>query len=152
MKTRVAAAVLAVVASITVSGQPRRTTITHANIVDVASGLLLPDRTIVIAGDRIVAVSEGRAVPAGTELVDAAGAYVIPGLWDMHAHVQMSGSSAPALYVANGVTGIRDMGSELDVVLALRDAAAAGRLIGPRVIAAGPILDDAPASFPFRLR
>jgi amidohydrolase family protein len=54
--------------------------------------------------------------------------------------------------VANGVTGIRDMGSALDFILNARDATASGRLLGPRIFAAGPILDDAPADWPFRMR
>jgi imidazolonepropionase-like amidohydrolase len=56
------------------------------------------------------------------------------------------------LYVANGVTGIRDMGSDVDFILKLRDATASGRVLGPRIFAAGPILDNAPGDWPFRMR
>jgi hypothetical protein len=54
--------------------------------------------------------------------------------------------------VANGVTAIRDMGSDLDLILKMRDDTASGRVLGPRIFAAGPILDDAPGDWPFRLR
>jgi imidazolonepropionase-like amidohydrolase len=54
--------------------------------------------------------------------------------------------------VANGVTGIRDMGSDLDLILKMRDATASNRVLGPRIFAAGPILDDAPGDWPFRMR
>jgi hypothetical protein len=76
----------------------------------------------------------------------------MPGLWDMHAHMESSGGSALQLYVANGVTGIRDMGSALDIILELRDATSSGRILGPRIVAAGPILDDAPEGWPGRMR
>jgi hypothetical protein len=84
--------------------------------------------------------------------VDGQGKFLIPGLWDMHAHVEMAGESSLQLYVANGVTGIRDMGSALDFILSLREATASGRTLGPQIVAAGPILDDAPGDWPFRMR
>src|SRR5207244_7404641 len=56
------------------------------------------------------------------------------------------------LYIANGVTVIRDMGADLDFILAVREATASRRTLGPRIIAAGPILDDAPADWPLRMR
>ena len=61
----------------------------HANIIDVAEGKLKPDMTVVITGDRITAIGKtGRVrVPRDTQLIDATGNYLIPGLWDMHAHL-----------------------------------------------------------------
>ena len=60
----------------------------------------------------------------------------------MHAHVEMAGESSLQLNIANGVTGIRDMGSDLEFILRMREATASGRTLGPRIFAAGPILDD----------
>jgi hypothetical protein len=74
------------------------------------------------------------------------------GLWDMHAHIQSSEAGWLPLYVANGVTGIRDMGADLDRILATREATASGRVLGPRIVAAGPILDDAPRDWPLTMR
>jgi len=62
----------------------------------------------------------GNAPPADAQVVDGQGKFLIPGLWDMHAHTEASGESWLQLYVANGVTGIRDMGSSLDLILTLR--------------------------------
>src|SRR6185369_11031993 len=56
------------------------------------------------------------------------------------------------LAVVNGVIGIRDMGSDLDFILNMREATQVGRIVGPRIFAAGPILDNAPANWPFRMR
>jgi imidazolonepropionase-like amidohydrolase len=87
-------------------------------------------------------------------VVDATGKFLIPGLWDMHVHV-MFGDWIPGskevtlpLFVANGVTGIRDMGGDLDTLLAWRKEIAAGTLIGPRMVIAGPMLDGPKSRFP----
>ena len=90
--------------------------------------------------------------PKGRELWTAEGKFLIPGLWDMHAHIQGNEKAWLPLYIANGVTGIRDMGADLDFILDIREATASGRTLGPRIIAAGPILDDAPGDWPFRMR
>ena len=105
-----------------------------------------------IRGNTIAGVVQNGAPPAGAQIVDGQGRFLIPGLWDMHAHMEATGESSLQLYVANGVTGIRDMGSALDFILNLRDATSSGRTVGPRIVAAGPILDDAPADWPFRMR
>jgi hypothetical protein len=74
------------------------------------------------------------------------------GLWDMHAHIQGNEKAWLPLYIANGVTGIRDMGADLDFIIDVRDATASGRTLGPRIVATGPILDDAPGDWPLRIR
>jgi imidazolonepropionase-like amidohydrolase len=135
------------------SGQTRAAlVIVHANVVDVRDGRILPNATIAITGNVVTAVTPNGNVPREARQFDAQGKYVIPGLWDMHAHTQATGESSLQLAVANGVTGIRDMGSDLDLILKLREETASGRTLGPRIFAAGPILDDAPGDWPFRLR
>jgi hypothetical protein len=69
----------------------------------------------------------------------------------MHTHHQASGTSSLDLFIAKGVVGTRDMGGDLDFILPLRDRINRGELLGPEIVAAGPILDDAP-QYPFRLR
>jgi len=118
--------------------------ITHVNVVDVESGTVQADRTVVLEADRIRAITTG--APAGaraTRTIDARGAYMIPGLWDMHVHLGMGGRSALALLVANGVTGVRDMGGKFDLVRSWRDSVAAGTLVGPRIEMTGPIVENA---------
>ena len=105
-----------------------------------------------IRGKTIASVAQNSAPPGDAQIVDGQGKFVIPGLWDMHAHMEMTGESWLQLYVANGVTGIRDMGSALDFILNLREATSSGRTLGPQIVAAGPILDDAPGDWPFRMR
>jgi imidazolonepropionase-like amidohydrolase len=146
------AAAGAFAASVSVVSQTRALAITHVNVVDVVGGRVVPNGTVTISGAAITSVVPNGAPPAGARLIDGQGKFLIPGLWDMHAHMEASGESALQLYVANGVTGIRDMGSNLDLILKLRAGTASGRVLGPRIFAAGPILDDAPAEWPFRMR
>jgi len=115
--------------------------ITHVNVVDVESGTVRADRTVVIEADRIRAITT--TPPAGARTIDARGAYMIPGLWDMHVHLGMGGRSALALLVANGVTGVRDMGGKFDLVRSWRDSVTAGTLVGPHIEMSGPIVENA---------
>jgi imidazolonepropionase-like amidohydrolase len=104
-----------------------------------------PDRTVLVAGNRIMAITAGAGatVPPGATTIDGAGKFLIPGLWDLHTHVTMFGRPALALLLANGVTGIRDMGAErFAVAKALRDSIAAGRIQGPRMRIASPVVEN----------
>jgi imidazolonepropionase-like amidohydrolase len=124
---------------------PAAFALVHATVVDVASGSELRDRSVVVDGDRIVAVVEG-APPAGARAIDARGKWIIPGLWDMHVHFNDPNSAA--LFVANGVTGVRVMWGNPQFGAGparmhdrLRDAIANGERVGPRMIIASTIMD-----------
>ncbi|HLM57401.1 MAG TPA: amidohydrolase family protein [Pyrinomonadaceae bacterium] len=133
---------------------PRPLALTRVTVVDATGGPARPDMTVVIEGGRIAAVgrSGGVRIPRGARVVDARGKFLIPGLWDAHTHHQASGAESLPLFVANGVTATRDMGSDLEFILNLRRGVEAGAVPGPRIVAAGPMLDDAPKDWPFRLR
>src|SRR4030095_9454518 len=133
----------AVLVSASLAAQTRPLAITHVNVIDVTSGRINPNSTVVVDGTTIVDVWPNGKAPGNAQVVDGQGKYLIPGLWDMHAHTEASGEAWLPLYCANGVPGIRDMGSALDYILQMRAATASGRLLGPRIVAAGPILDDA---------
>jgi imidazolonepropionase-like amidohydrolase len=130
--------------------------ITHVNIVDATGALTQPEMTIVVREGRISDLGKSAvvAVPPDAKQVDGSGKYLIPGLWDMHVHT-VFGDWLPRdekvmlpLFVANGVTGVRDMGGDLDVLKQWRAAIASGRLLGPRMIIAGPMLDGPVPRFP----
>jgi imidazolonepropionase-like amidohydrolase len=119
--------------------------ITNVTVVDVTGGPSRPGQTVVVSGNRIASVgpAAGTRVPRGARVVDGTGKYVIPGMWDMHSHVTMFGRTGLNLYLAHGVTGIRDMGAErLAVVKALRDSVAAGQIVGPRMRIASPVVES----------
>ena len=123
--------------------------ILHATVIDPATSSAQPDRAVVVRGHRIteVAPAANFQTPGEAHVVDATGQFLIPGLWDMHVH-SVFGDWFPGgrdvilpLFIANGVTGVRDMGGELSVLLGWRTAIAAGTLVGPRMVVAGPMLD-----------
>ncbi len=117
--------------------------IAHVNVVDVAEGRFVPNRTIIIQGDRITGVENSAdfKVPAKARLIDARGQFAIPGLWDMHVHLSYATESALPLLLANGVTGVRDMGGSLGQIDRWRAEIDAGVRQGPRIIRVGPILN-----------
>src|ERR1700678_802312 len=137
--------------------EPRRAlAITHVTVIDVTGGAARNDMNVVVEGERITQIGSSRRVkiPKGARVVDATGKFLIPGLWDMHVHT-FFGTWVPGgrdvtlpLFVANGITGVRDMGSELDLILAARGDIAEGKLLGPRMVVAGPMLDGPKTQFP----
>jgi hypothetical protein len=140
------------VATVAMTPQTRTLAITRVSVVDVIDGRIVPNSTVTISGETISSVSQNGALPADAQVVDGQGKFLIPGLWDMHAHIQGNEKAWLPLYIANGVTGIRDMGADLDFILDIREASSSGRTLGPRIVAAGPILDDAPGDWPLRIR
>jgi imidazolonepropionase-like amidohydrolase len=135
------------------SASAQTLTITHATVVDVSNGQLRPENTVVIERNRIVSVVVHGPTPPSGKVIDAHGRFLIPGLWDMHTHVFFDHTAADGkdlilpLFVAFGITGVRDMGSALGPVLAARDAIAAHRLLGPRMVVSGPMLDGPTSSY-----
>ena len=126
--------------------------ITNVTVIDVSGGPHQPGVTVLTRGRDIVEVGRDVPVPAGAVRVDGTGKFLIPGLWDMHAHHQGTGAQSVDLFVANGVVGTRDMGAHVEFILPLRDRINRGELLGPEIVATGPILDDRPAHWPFRRR
>lgn len=106
----------------------------------IVSGTMRPPidgGTVLIRDGRIEAVGaeQGVVIPAGVRTIDARGKTIIPGLWDMHAHVALP-EWGPE-YLGVGVTTARDMGGERRFLVAFRDAIATGRVLGPRLLLAG---------------
>jgi len=91
-------------------------------------------------------------VPKGATVIDGTGKFLIPGLWDMHVHLEISGKEASfPMYLANGVTGVRDMGGDLDQIKVWREQSRLGTALIPMIVAAGPILDGKTPGFPLRV-
>ena len=125
-------------------------------VVDVRTGALQPNQTVVLNKNHIETVGPSKSVkyPRNAPSLNCRGLFLIPGLWDMHVHL-VFGDWFPGaqeislpLFVANGVTGVRDMGSELEIVQNWRDEIEAGRLVGPRIFTSGPMLDGPKPRFP----
>jgi imidazolonepropionase-like amidohydrolase len=103
-----------------------------------------PDTTVVVTDGRITAIGPTRrvSVPAGATTVNAAGKTLIPGLWDMHSHFEQV--EWGPIYLASGVTTVRDVGNELEFITSVRDAVTSGRGIGPRMLLAGIVDGNGP--------
>jgi imidazolonepropionase-like amidohydrolase len=123
--------------------------IAHVTLINPVTSSVHPDATVFVNGDRISSVLIGAQVklPGNTRVIDGHGKYLIPGLWDMHVHSAF-GDWFPGgrdiilpLFIANGVTGVRDMGGDIPVLIAWRKQIGAGEIIGPRMIVSGPMLD-----------
>lgn len=131
-----------------------RVAIVHVAVIDGTNERPRADQTVIVAGNRIIAVGASNAtrVPAGARVVDGRGRYLIPGLWDMHVHTAIAGGRPLlALYVANGVTGVRDMAGAWDTLTTWRREIARGTLVGPRMVASGPYIEGGDVPIPHLL-
>lgn len=116
--------------------------ITNATVLDMTGERPRRNMTIVVRGERIAAIgAPGKVtIPANATMVNAAGKFLIPGLWDMHVHAWDANVFYPVL-LANGVTGIRDMGDKLETLVRYRREIESGARLGPRLFFAGQIID-----------
>lgn len=142
---KLSALLLLLIISVDLRAQELRASVlalTHVTVIDMTGAPPKPHMTVIITGNRIT--SMGRAgkvrVPSGAQVIDAAGKFLIPGLWDMHVHFTEIERSFP-LFIANGVTGVRNMGGDLEDSLRWRAAVVSGKLLGPRIVTCGPIVD-----------
>jgi imidazolonepropionase-like amidohydrolase len=122
--------------------------ITHVTVIDTETGAELADRTVVVLGGRIeeVRASQNSTPPKDAKVVDATGRYLIPGLWDMHVHLTTVDATLP-LYIANGVTGVREMFGPPNAQQ-FRGELAAKHIVAPHIYLASPIVDGDPPAWP----
>ena len=122
----------------------RATAFKHITVIDMKRTSAQSNMTVLTAGNRIQAIGkDGKIrVPKDAQVIDVKGKFLIPGLWDMHVHALWPWRTETyfRLFIANGVTSVRDMYDDFDLVKQCRQQAG-GRLIGPRIIASGPIVD-----------
>ena len=123
-------------------------TITGGTVIDVRTGAQHPNAGVLIDGDRIVSVGSVRP-PEGARAIDATGMWLLPGLTDMHAHATGDHKDKlHHLYLAYGVTAIRDTGGNLTLLRLLRKKTESGAHVAPRIFFAGPLLDGATPVWP----
>lgn len=118
--------------------------IVGATLVDATGAAPVADSAVVLEGDRIVAAGPRSKVkiPRGATIVDGKGRWLVPGLWDMHAHFEQV--EWGPLYLAAGVTTARDCGNVFEFIKGARDAIEAGKGLGPRLLLAGIVDGDSP--------
>lgn len=123
--------------------------ITHVNVVDVNTGKILTNKTIAIDSNRISAIYDSEIVGKGSTIViDGKGKYLIPGLWDMHAHYKWDAIEIDPLLIANGITGVREMWGEIPEFVKVPPQIQTEGMVSPYVYLSGDLIDGNPPSFP----
>jgi len=120
--------------------------ITHARLFDAERRTIVPDRTVIVTGERITAVGGPTTpIPPGARVIDARGRTLLPGFWDMHVHAQ---DTTGVLALATGVTTVRDLGNDIDELGARVARIEAGTELGPTILRAGVIDGKGPLAAP----
>jgi imidazolonepropionase-like amidohydrolase len=122
--------------------------IQDVTVIDVASGTARPHMTVVIDEGKIarVGAASSMPLPANTRVIPGKDKFLIPGLWDMHVHLYYK--QYLPLFIAFGITGVQDMGSDFSKVKAWRDEIEKGSATGPRIITSGPPVDGGASEDP----
>jgi imidazolonepropionase-like amidohydrolase len=127
--------------------------IKNVSVIDITDSIVRKNQTVITQGNKIISTSKKDLIPKGATIIDGKGKYLIPGLWDMHVHAldkERLETFLP-LFIANGITGVRNMGTtiSLEQINLLRDEISKGKIIAPRFFACGPILDGPNPAFRF---
>lgn len=131
----------------TASRLNQTTAFVNVNVIPMDRERILEHQTVIVRGDRIhqIGPAANVKVPETALKIDGSGMYLLPGLADMHVHIMVEDELL--LFIANGVTTVRNMWGDSEV-LEWRDRIRKGELAGPDIITAGPIIDGEPPSFP----
>jgi len=118
--------------------------ITDVTVINPRVRSVQSHRNVIVDGGRIrsILAASSAATPRGARLIDGKEKFLIPGLWDAHVHLTKIGVLSLSLFVVNGVTGVRDMGSDFSEVAQWRAQIDAGKLIGPHIKTSGQILES----------
>jgi amidohydrolase family protein len=118
---------------------------THAMVIDATGADAQSDMVVIVTGETITEIGKFGKIefPKNSQVIDATGKFLIPGLWDMHVHLTKIGENALPLFIANGVTSVRDMGGDYVDVLKWRKEAADGTRLAPRIKTPGALLESA---------
>lgn len=129
---------------------PPRIVIKGGTLIDIHTGRQINNSLIVIEGGLIKQVGREAEIksPPDAQVIEANNKWIIPGLMDMHAHISGLGRSLLWLYIANGVTTIRDLGGKLSLLKLVREEIDSGKRLGPRLFFAGSVLDGNPPLWP----
>ena len=128
--------------------------ITHVTVIDATGSAPKSDMTLIISGGRIASIgtSQELIAPSGARVLNGSGKFLIPGLWDMHIHLddpelwpmhvsRQDKEKIFPLLIANGITGVRDMGGSLEQLRQWKEKINLGEMLGPRMFISGPFVD-----------
>jgi imidazolonepropionase-like amidohydrolase len=122
----------------------------NARMFDADAGVMRDNMSVVVTGDRITAVGSSAQVraPANAQVIDVRGRTLMPGLWDMHVHID---DTDGLQQIAAGVTTVRDLANDTDELLERKKRFDAGTLVGPRIFMAGIIDGTGPFAGPTKV-
>jgi hypothetical protein len=138
------------------SNRPASIALTHVTVVNPAEkNPLQHNATVLLNGNKIVDVGSDAAIAIspGARVIDGTGKFLTPGLADMHIHLTGAGEPSGSrefilpLLIANGVTTVRDMGGDVELLQRLKKEIGSGKTVGPQIFYTGPYLDGNPPSF-----
>jgi imidazolonepropionase-like amidohydrolase len=134
--------------------QGRVLLIADATVIDGVAATPRAHTSVLIEGERIVAVAPSDELdpPPGAERIEASGRFLIPGLWDAHAHLSYWGEDALRSLVEAGVTSIRELGGDPDAIGTWKAEIEAGERLGPAMIWCGPFLEGLDGADEYRLK
>ncbi len=114
----------------------------NVTVIDMTGAPPRRRMTVVISRNRITALGTTGSVriPQTAQVIDAQGKFLIPGLWDMHVHLSKERTPLP-MFIANGITGVRSMGGRPEELYQWREQVASEKLVGPRIVTCGPVVD-----------
>ena len=123
----------------------------NVNIIDAVEGLRA-NQTVIIKGNKIAIIKNAKKIrnPSNSLIIDGAGKYLIPGLWDAHVHLSYNRDIEDVmfpLFIVNGITSIRDTGGHMDLLKRLVKKSKELNGISPRVFIAGPLIDGVPSVY-----
>ena len=130
----------------TESANDSQVAIKGATVLNIRTGQQLRDSVIIIDKERIkeLGAASDIAIPDAARVIDASGKWVIPGLVDMHVHGSARNDVPKGLYVANGITAVRDMGGNITSLRLARQKLDSGETPGPTLFYTGNVLDGNP--------
>lgn len=138
------ALILSLIPSVMTQTKSKSIAFTHVTVIDATGAAAQSDMVVVVADGKIAEIGKfGKVkIPKKSQVIDGGGKFLIPGLWDMHVHLSKAGENALPLFVANGITSVRDMGGDYVKLLQWRkEAAAAGTRLSPRIKTPGALLE-----------
>ena len=117
-------------------------------IIDPIDGLQ-STKSVIITDNIITKIidNDNELIANNNSIIDASGKYLIPGLWDAHIHFSFDTDLAPympGLFIAHGVTSVRDTGGPIDLVVKMKDLSLMDPIYNPTVYIAGPLIDGTP--------
>jgi len=142
------------------AAQEKSIAILHARLIDGLGGPPVEDSVVILQGNKVEYAGPANAakVPQGSQIIDGKGKTVMPGLADMHVHLQggWDGISVDLLgyqrylnaMLYSGVTTVMDTGDYQPWILQLRQDAASGHLLSPRIYCTGAMIDAADPAWP----